>query len=253
MTARPTPFALAFGALASERFPAIAEALAQGETPSADRDAFVLVQPVGALLRDVMPDEAEAESHDAYVRLLHHAYRHWRAGGLVYRVGDAVLDRVTREGPLSTYPAHRALYLQLPEHRVWRAPAAGETPEPLDGMFVTEMATPGAIAVLGISGMHRNRPGFSAVAVEGHADPADPAGAELIVQIARDDGTDLFTPQLDGGHAAGVYSLANAGELLLLTGRLLALVPPGTGGASAAASDPTAFAERFLDLAGRTP
>jgi hypothetical protein len=253
MTGRPTPFALAFGSIAAERFPAIAAALAASGTSSADRDAFVLVQPVGALLREMVPEDAEPEALDAYVRLLHHAYRHWRAGGPVYRVSDAVLDRATRGGPLSTYPAHRALYLQLPEHRVWRAPVATEPPEPLDGVFVTETESPGAIAVLGITGMHRNRPGFCAVAVEGHADPLDPEGAELLVQVERDDGTAAFAPLLAGGGAAGLYSLANAGELLLLTGRLLALIPPPAGEVPATGPDSAAFTERFVDLRAEEP
>lgn len=244
--ARPTPFELAFGPLAADWFPDIAAALAHATASSADRDAFVLVQPVGALLRELIPDDAEPEALEAYVRLLHHAYRHWVAGGWVYRVSDAALERATRDGPVSSHLAHQALYLQLPEHRVWRAPGADETPEPLDGMFVTETATPGTIAVLGISGMHRNRLGFSAVAVDGRADPDDPDGRELLVEIARADGTPAFAPLLEGGREAGVYSLANAGELLLMTCRLLARLAPPAG---AAGEESTGFsgAERLID------
>lgn len=227
MTGRPTPFALAFGTLAAERFPEIAAALTPDAASSADRDAFVLMQPVGTLLRDLVPPEMPPEALDAYIRLLHHAYRHWIAGGWVFRVSDTALDRATRGGPLSSHLPRQALYLQLPEHRVWRTPGPGETAEPLDGMFVTETAAPGSIAVLGISGMHRHRPGFSAVAVEGHADADDPTGDELLVAVAREDGSPPFAPLLPGGHEAGVYSLANAGELLVLTCRLLARLPAG--------------------------
>lgn len=244
--ARPTPFTLAFGPLAAERFPDIAAALADATASSADRDAFVLVQPVGALLRELIPDEAEPEALEAYIRLLHHAYRHWTAGGWVYRISDGALDRATTDGPVSSHLAHQALYLQLPEHRVWRAPGPDETPEPLDGMFVTETAVPGTIAVLGISGMHRARPGFSAVAVDGRADPDDPDGRELLVEIARADGSPAFTPLLDGGREAGVYSLANAGELLLLTCRLLARLDPPAG-SDRDASAGFSGAERLID------
>jgi len=245
VTDRPTPFGLAFGALAGERFPEIAAALARGPTSSADRDAFVLVQPAGALLQDLIAPDAPADAIDAYVRLLHHAYRHWTAGRWVYRVSDVVLARAASGGPLSTHLACQALYLQLPEHRVWRVPGPGETAEPLDGMFVTETAAPGTVAVLGISGMHRHRPGFSAVAVEGHADADDPTGEELLVQVRRDDGSPAFAPLLPGGREAGLYSVANAGELLLLTGRLLARLPEGDEGRGAGE---VGTAERFVDL-----
>lgn len=249
MSDRPTPFGLAFGALAGERFPEIAAALARGATPSADRDAFVLVQPAGALLQDLIAPDAPPDAIDAYIRLLHHAYRHWTAGRWVYRVSDPVLDRAASGGPLSTHPARRALYLQLPEHRVWRVPAPGETAEPLDGMFVTETAASGTAAVLGISGMHRHRPGFSAVAVEGHADADDPTGEELLVAVRREDGSPPFAPLLPGGREAGLYSVANAGELLLLTCRLLAVLPPdGAAGGEAGDAGEAGSAERFVDL-----
>jgi len=216
---------MVFGDLAAEHFPAIADALERSGASSANRDAFVLLQPVGSLLRQLVPAEAPADALEAYVRLLHHAYRHWSAGRWVYRVSDAALDRATAGATLSGHLVHPALYVQLPEHRVWRAPAAGETPEPLDGMFVTETSVAGSVAVLGISGMHHHRPGFSAVSVEGRVDRDDATGMELLVEARRDDGSAPFAPLLDGGTAAGLYSLANAGELLLLTCRLLGLLP----------------------------
>ena len=52
MSDRPTPFGLAFGPLAGERFPEIAAALAHGATSSADRDAFVLRDALPAIQRE---------------------------------------------------------------------------------------------------------------------------------------------------------------------------------------------------------
>ena len=88
--------------------------------------------------------------------------------------------------------------------------------EPLDGMFASEAAT-SAVSVLAIFGMRPDRPGFSAVGIEGRADA---------IVATRDDGSvgGAFDPMLAGGTAAGLYSVANAGELLLLTTRLLALL-----------------------------
>jgi hypothetical protein len=114
-------------------------------------------------------------------------------------------------------------------------------PEPLDGAFVTETAVAGSIAVLGVFGMHGERPGFSAVAVEGRADADHATAGEVDVPVARDDGTALFAPRLSGGEEAAVHSVADAGEMLLLVCRLLPLLPAP----SAASGDATAL-ERVI-------
>jgi hypothetical protein len=229
---RPTPFELAFSDLARERFPAIAQVLAEDALSSADRDRFMLLEPVGRLLREIAPDGTGADALEAHMLMLHHAYRHWTGGGWVYRIGEATLQRAAtvRESfraagkTISSHIPHQALYLQLPELRVWGSPTE-DAAEPLDGMFVSETAEPGRMAVLGIFGMREGRPGFSAVGLDGRADADDPTGGEIEVAAARDDGSGLFSPTLSGGAEAGLYSLANAGELLLLTCRLLALLP----------------------------
>lgn len=221
---RPTPFALAFGAIAP-RFPAIAEALQQEGAAPADRDRFVLLEPVGRLLREIVPDEAGADALETHVLLLHTAFLHWSSDGPVYRIGEQALRRAIAAKQLTTELPHRALYLQLPELRVWGSPSADAPPEPLDGMFVSAGAAPGAARVLAIFGMRPDRPGFSAVGIDGRADSDDPGSNEIEVAAARDDGSAPFGPLLAGGSAAGLYSVANAGELLLLTCRLLTLLP----------------------------
>jgi len=92
-------------------------------------------------------------------------------------------------------------------------------------VFVSETVESGRVAVLAIFGMREGRPGFSAVGLEGHADSDDASSDEIEVAAAREDGSGRFTPTLAGGAEAGLYSLANAGELLLLTCRLLARLP----------------------------
>jgi hypothetical protein len=239
---RPTPFGLVFADLAAERFPAIG-------APSADRDHFVLLEPVGRLLRDIVPQDSEGgpDALEAHVRLLHHAYRHWAAGGWVYRIGERALERATNGSRIASHLPQQALYLQLPELRVWGVTTPGGLPEPLDGVFVSETSAPGGIAVLGIFGMRPDRAGFSAVGVEGHADIDDPVGTEIEVAAARDDGSAAFGPTLAGGAQAGLYSLANAGELLLLTCRLLATLPaPAPASAPAPGGMGTGDQERFV-------
>lgn len=240
---RPTPFELAFAELARDRFPAIAQALTNGALSSADRDRFVLLEPVGRLLREIAPDGTGPDALEAHMLMLHHAYRHWAAGGWVYRLGEAALRRATAARSITSQLPHQALYLQLPELKVWGTPTADGASEPLDGLFVTETAQPGGIAVLGIFGIRDGRPGFTAVGLDGHADPDDPSGGEIEVAAAREDGSERFTPTLAGGAQAGLYSLANAGELLLLTCRLLATLPaPDPGGIG------SGDGERFIDV-----
>ena len=213
---RPTPFAFVFGDIAPDRFPAIAGALEQEGATATDRDRFVLLEPVGRLLRELLPEDAGGDALEAHVLLLHHAYLFWAAGQPVYTISDAVLHRAVAEQQMTTHVPRPPLYLQLPELRVWGSPNEASPAEPLDGMFASEAAT-GAVSVLAIFGMRPDRPGFSAVGIEGRADA---------IAATRDDGSvgRAFDPMLAGGTAAGLYSVANAGELLLLTTRLLALL-----------------------------
>lgn len=223
---RPTPFGIAFSEIA-RRFPAIAEALQQEGAAPDDRDRFVLVEPVGRLLAEIIPEGAGAEAMETHVLLLHTAFLHWSSGGAVYRIGEQALQRAIATRQISGEPPHPALYLQLPELRMWGSPTPGAAPEPLDGMFVSrgEGGGPGTIAVLAVFGMRPDRPGFSAVGIEGRADNDEAAANEIEVAAAREDGSAPFGPMLAGGTAAGLHSVANAGELLLLTCRLLTLLP----------------------------
>jgi hypothetical protein len=225
---RATPFAVAFGDIEA-RFPAIAEALQQDGAAATDRDRFVLLEPVGRLLREIVPDDAGADALEAHVLLLHQVYLFWAAQQPVYQISEQALRRAIDETRMTTELPHAAQYLQLPELRVWGAPNEAGPPEPLDGMFVSAAAAAGAgeageIAVLAIFGMRPDRPGFSAVGLQGRADADDPAANEIEIAAARDDGSAPFAPMLAGGTAAGLYSVANAGELLLLTCRLLPLL-----------------------------
>ena len=223
---RPTPFTVAFAEVAA-RFPAIRAALEREGAAAVDRDRFVLLEPVARLLGEIMPEGSGADALEVHALLLHHAYLFWAAEQPVYEVTEDVLRRATTEKQVATTSSKESLYLQLPELRVWGSPNESSPPEPLDGMFVSRTQAPGEIAVLAIFGMRPDRPGFSAVGLEGHADTDDPTGGEIEIAAAREDGTTQFGPKLAGGTAAGLYSVANAGELLLLTARLLALLDSG--------------------------
>lgn len=240
MSERVTPFALVFGQLAPERFPGVRDAIGGDAAAAADRDRFVLLAPVGQLLRALAPDDAPPDAIEAYVRLLHHAYRHWAAGGWTYEVSDATLADAVKGGTMTSQLPHPAFYLRLPALRMWGAARPDAAPEPFDGAFVTEAAAGASIAILGVFGMHGERPGFSAVAVEGRADEDRATAGEVLVPLRRDDGTAVFAPQLSGGREAAVYSVADAGEMLLLVCRLLPHLPAPPVAAAASAG------ERFI-------
>ena len=216
---RATPFALAFAEIES-RFPAIAEALQQDGAAATDRDRFVLLEPVGRLLKEIVPEDAGADALEVHVLLLHHAYLFWAAKQQVHEISEQALRQAIDARQITTQLPQPAFYLQLPELRVWGAPNEDSPPEPLDGMFVSETGAAGEIAVLAIFGMRPDRPGFSAVGLEGRADSIE-------IAAAREDGSAPFGPRLAGGTAAGLYSVANPGELLLLTCRLLTLLDSG--------------------------
>lgn len=230
MTRRVNPFVLVFEQLAPEHFPLIRAAVGNNAAAALDRDRFVLLGPVAQLVRELAPDDGPPEAIDAYVRLVHHGYRHWAAGGWVYDVSADMLARAVAGGPMRSTLPQEAFYLRLPALKVWGAARSGDPPEPLDGVFVTATADPGTLAALGIFGMHGERPGFSAVAVDGHADADHATIGEIEVPTERLDGTQVFASQLPGGAEAAVYSVADAGEMLLLVCRLLANLPPPPAG-----------------------
>ncbi len=187
----------------------------------------MLLEPVGRLLREIVPADAGADALEAHVLLLHHAYLFWAAGQRTYQITEAALHRAIAATKITTAPPEPAQYLQLPELRVWGSPNSASPPEPIDGMFVHRTDAPRSIAVLAIFGMRPGRPGFSAVGLEGRADPDDPSASEIEIAAARADGSPAFSANLAGGTAAGLYAVATAGELLLLTSRLLALLDSG--------------------------
>src|SRR5207237_487587 len=151
-----------------------------------------------------------ADALEAHVLLLHHAYLFWASAQHVYQISEPTLHRAVAEQRFTTRLPHPAQYLQLPELRVWGAPNEASTPEPLDGMFVSAAGWAaggagwaggdgGALEVRAIYEMDPDRPGLSAVGLEGRAAPNDPPAGEIEIAAARDDGSAPFAPKLAGG------------------------------------------------------
>jgi hypothetical protein len=205
---RPTPFDLVFETVAQTTFPAIRTALDQTGLDPRNRDGFLMLREVVSLLRDLRPEGGLGEGIDQLAALVHHGYLFWAGGGLTVTLSSDQLPDFLGQAssPPVPQPDRPALYIQLPERRVWAEVVPGDPHEPLDGWFQYHAPEPGLLRVLGIFGIHPDRPGFSVVEVSGQ----QPVG------LARPDGTPVFSSTLSGGVAAGLFSLAGEEELLEL-------------------------------------
>ncbi len=230
---RPTPFEIAFGAEAEERFARIKESLAAARLDPDDRDAFVLDREVVSFLRDLVPEHGVGHAVAQHLALLHHAYLYWAAGGWIVRptrerikalLAGARPDRSSAE----PVPA-LACYFQMPERQVWAELAPGDPHEPLDGLFVRSWPGGGCF-VLAVFGLHQGRAGFSVVDVDGY--PQE--------DLIREDESTPFAPVLAGGAAAGLFSVVGEEELIELAVRALPLAAEAIACAGAAhrAHDP---------------
>ena len=165
---RPTPFDLAFETAAQTTFPAIRTALGKSGRDPRDRDGFLMLREVVSLLRELRPDEGLGEGIDQLAALVHHGYLFWAGGGHTVRLSPDQLVDILGRGSLSDpQPDGPALYTQLPERRVWAQVIPGDPHEPLDGWFQYHEPEAGLLRVLGVFGIHPDRPGFSVVEVSG--------------------------------------------------------------------------------------
>lgn len=207
MTTRPTPFEAVFASLAEDRFPLVQASLAETGGDPSNRDAFLLNREVVQLLRDVVPDGV-GEAVDQHVALLHNAYLFWHQGSRAVRLSRERVEGMLTDGERPALQESGPWYIQLPERLVWAQLSDGDPHEPLDGFFASQMGL-GQFRVLGIFGFHPERSGLSVAEVIG---PRPSAGR-------RDDGQPFFTPLLQGGTAARLYSIGGPGELLELGAR----------------------------------
>lgn len=189
-------------------FVAIRAAAAAQAVNLYDRDAFLMLRPVVELIHASRPEGGVGVGIDLLAAVTHLTYLFWAEGSRVERISDEVL-RVILSGnqPPAHPPTRPPAYLALVGHRVWGSPT-DTGPEPLDGWFAAREGD--LLQVAALFGGRPDRGGASVVAVDG----ADP------VALARLDGTPLFAPTLEGGHAAGLYSITGMEELLALAWRV---------------------------------
>jgi len=203
---RVTPFEVALAPLGAERLGEMHRALATADVDPFDRDAWALSQPGATLLHDLRPDGGLGEAVVEMVALAHAAFLYWHQGEHLHALDRSGLDALVR-GAAPAVPsldAPKAYYLQLPPQRVWGSPVEGAPPEPLDGWFA--VARGQGLGLVGVFGLLPGRPGFTVAHVEG------PRPGPL----RREDGRPLFASTLEGGQAAGLWSILDHLELLEL-------------------------------------
>lgn len=216
---RASPWTRLAEAIGDPRFEEIRADLVARKITDLDRDAFLLNGVVGALLREMVPEEAPADAVIAYGALLHSVYCCWARDWPVATV-DATRLRASLS-TLHTSPfAERsplAVYIQLPPHLVWAEPTPGSPHEPLDGVFL--LVHGDRAMALAVLGFHELREGFTTMEGDLRLPAAPPA--------PRPDGTPPFSPALPGGDLAKLVSLVDTHELASLA--LIALAAAEQG------------------------
>lgn len=210
MDKREDPFQLVFGPFVPDRFEAMRNTLEQDGVDPFDRDAWTLSRPGVELLHELRPEGGLGEGVEELVALAHAAFLFWQQGERVATVSRPVLDAVVagvsaglgEAGPRSAY------YVALAPRRIWGTPVPGAPAEPLEGWFTVAQDT--QLALVAVFGLLSGRPGFTAVQVSG-----PPPG-----ELRRDDTTEPFAPVLDGGEAAGLWSVIGGEELCELGWRI---------------------------------
>ena len=210
---RLSPFDLVFADLADEQFPPIQEAFDQQDGEVMDRDAFLMNREAVSLVHQLRPDDGLGPGVDQLASLVHLAYLYWRHGRWTFRVGrDAIISLLDR-GERESVARPQAYYLQMPHRLLWGQLGETEPHQPLDGCFVA-WGPAGRVQILGVFGFHPDRAGFGVAEAGGTVDRLDPLPVT----------PPPFTPAMDGGEQAGLYSVNHSAELvhlaLLTAGRV---------------------------------
>jgi hypothetical protein len=213
---RVTPYELLLEPLVGASFQAIRDEAEARHADPADRDAFLLLGHAGAVMREMLPDDADAGALEQCAELLWHAWRFWDAGARLYALSEDAATRLlapTLELGAWRFAAPPACYIQLPYQRVWSRVGADAAFEPLDGCFVSARALTGdthEVRMLMVLGLRRERPGISLVAHRAELRDDD------IAARARHPGpkdAEPFANAIAGGERKGYRSITAVSEL----------------------------------------
>lgn len=231
MSERESPYDLFFrrGRIDFEtRFQAVREEAEQRGVVVDDPERFVMLGSVGALLREMVLDEAAADDAGELWQalpahaiaqagaLLYHAYRFRDAGARVLSL-DELTTRALLAAPSAAadpvaFPD--AGYLQLPRNLVWARADEDGPAEPLDGFFFAAGRRFDLLLALGV---RPRRPGFTAIPLA--VEPQALAG--ITRAPAREGGAD-FANILPGGEIDRLFGLTSPAEALKLAALALA-------------------------------
>lgn len=235
---RITPYELAIPgrAFVDRHFPAIAEELEAREGNPGDVGAFVLLAAAGAALKEIRGEEEDPALIHQHGLLLFHGWHLWRAGEAVFLLQESVARQVLGGDPAvpgwTVPPEPVAGYVQFPQHLVWIRQGEGERPESVDGFFWAP-SSGDTLSLLYISGVIRDRPGFSVVPLP--VLPRGEVGRWADVRV-RDEGDD-FATTLPGGEMEGLRSLETGGEAVKLAARIFRALEAGAGPAQGSPRD----------------
>ena len=236
---RITPYELALPGrdFVDRHFPAIVEELeARGGDPG-DPGAFVLLAAAGAALKEIRGESEDAVLIHQHGLLLYHGWHLWRAEEPLFLLGEDGARGVMGPGEATpgwaAAPNPVAGYVQFPQHLVWIRQGEGERPESVDGLFWAPCSGD-TISLLYISGVIRDRPGFSVVPL-----PLLPLG-ELgrWADVKVRDGEEDFRTTLPGGELETLHSLETGGEAVKLAARVLRLLEGGAGAPQTSPREP---------------
>jgi hypothetical protein len=211
---RITPFELVFdSAVLGQRFSGITQAVKQRQADATRRDDFARLDDVARLVKELVPDDADAATLDRSLEFIYHCYHFWHADCPLYVVEEPLVRELVEVAPDLTAwqprPPAAALYLELPRNLLWAAGTAGGPPEPVEGLFV-RAGDGSEVDCLIVMGMRAGRPGFSV------------AGASAAVEeLGELDEPGAFRSEIPGAQLAGLYSLSTPSEALTLALRIL--------------------------------
>jgi hypothetical protein len=226
-----TPYEVAFADTAYETdvFPTIAaDAEFHGSDPLR-LDPFRMLPATGEAVRAFVPPEAPPEALEQYRALLYHGFNYWSLGQSTYLLHPAAARFLVEAQPgmegWDLVLPRPSLYIQLPYNLFWGSVSPEETPEPVDGLFVTGSNATGPsgepflrLEVLLVLGLRRDRAGFSVIPFDTEAGPG--IARTWAESGSRESGRD-FENVLPGGEMSGLYSVLTVGEVLKLLGRVL--------------------------------
>jgi hypothetical protein len=229
MTERAHPYDLVFAneELEGTAFPAIRdEADVRGVDPG-DREAVLLLEGMGELMRGLLLPDASAPAFAQFSAIVYHAYHYWLAGKQTTSIDEPTLRKMlqpaTEIGSWDMVPPAPAGYVQLPRNLLFARVEEGAPAEGVDGFFyvmrgVNDPAVPPfpRLDVLLVLGLVPNRAGYSVVEVTTDV-TAGVAGHFGDVQ-AREAGED-FENILPGGEGR-LFAVTNEMEVLKLVSRV---------------------------------